>query len=279
MKRHFDLIFANPPYGTIGANITKNILDKVDFDEYINLLPIKDICRDADLVNHVIDAESIDNGDAFEDAAVTTAVSHVSKEKVNNFGADEFLVSKQTKKDSLLYKYIVANYLKKYADFAQHDDCSIDDLTKLHNGEYSPTDVGFLVSHRESANGHLPYSKSAPQYRWNVLHDLSPAELTTIWIPRTANNKTHAILILLPSPEKRDNLAEFCYSEDGFRFLSMQFKAMNSDFARYKNVFPKVDWSRRWTVEEILHEYGYSDPEIDAVMAELRSGKYKYLKD
>ncbi len=278
MKGHFDLIIANPPYGSVGVNITKSIIEKIDFDEYINLLPIKDICRDAYLVTHMIDAESIDNGNAFEDAAVTTAISSISKEKVNDFGPDEFLILKQTKKDSLLFKYIVANYLKKYDGFTQHDDCSIDDLTRLHNGKL-PTDVGFLISHRESANGHLPYSKSSPQYRWNVLHNLSPMELTTIWTPRTANNKTHGILILLPSQEERDNLAEFCYSEDGFRFLSMQFEAMNSDFARYKNVFPKVDWSRKWTVEEILREYGYSDSEIEAVMAELRSGKYKYLKD
>lgn len=61
--------------------------------------------------------------------------------------------------------------------------------------------------------------------------------------------------------------------QDGFRFLSMQFDAMSSDFAQYRNVFPKVDWTRSWTVQEILKEYNYTNEEIDLVMEELK--KYK----
>ena len=39
MNIKFDLIIANPPYGKPGANITKNIIDNVYFEEYVNLLP------------------------------------------------------------------------------------------------------------------------------------------------------------------------------------------------------------------------------------------------
>ena len=268
----FDIIIANPPYGSIGADITKEILDGIDFDEYINLLPIKDICRIADLVNHVISAESIDRGIAFEDAAVTTAISTLSKTKANDMSPDEFLVGKQTKDDSPLYKYVTENFLRKYDRFTQRTNCSLDDLKRKHLGE-GPTDVGILVSHRESSHGHLPYSKSSPQYRWNVLRDMPPEELVTIWSPRMQNNKTHGILILLPTKRERDNLADFLYSEDGFRFLSMQFDAMNSDFAQYWNVFPKVDWTHPWTVEEILREYDYTDSEIEEVMEGLKNYK------
>ena len=272
----FDVIIANPPYGSIGADITKEILDGIDFDEYINLLPIKDICRIADLVNHVISAESIDRGIAFEDAAVTTAISTLSKTKANDMSPDEFLVGKQTKDDSPLYKYVTENFLRKYDRFTQRTDCSLDDLKRKHLGE-GPTDVGILVSHRESSHGHLPYSKSSPQYRWNVLRDMPPEELVTIWSPRMQNNKTNGILILLPTKRERDNLADFLYSEDGFRFLSMQFDAMNSDFAQYWNVFPKVDWTHPWTVEEILREYDYTDSEIEEVMEGLKN--YKGMND
>lgn len=73
MNVKFDLIIANPPYGKIGANITKNIIDNIEFDEYVNLLPANDYNRNTtkDLYKYV-DLDSmtpVNNG--FADAAVT----------------------------------------------------------------------------------------------------------------------------------------------------------------------------------------------------------------
>ena len=273
MKK-FDLIIANPPYGNIGAKITAKIVNNVDFDEYVNLLPIKDICRDPELVTHVIDAVSIDRG-SFKDATVTTGLSSFSKKVVNKLSPLEFIYLKQTKRDSPLYKYIVANALRKYDRFQQCTDCSLADLSTDYLGQ-KPVDVGFLVSHRDSANGHIPYSKTSPQYRWNVLHNLPPEELVTIW-KTDRTGRTWGILILLSTKQERDNMANFIYSKDGFRFLSMQLVAMNSDFAQYKHVFPKVDWTKPQTVESILKDYNYTPDEIKEVMEDLK--KYRYLKD
>ena len=36
-----------------------------------------------------------------------------------------------------------------------------------------------------------------------------------------------------------------------------------------KSAFPKVDWTRSWTVEEILKDYGYTDLEIENIMNDL----------
>ena len=41
--------------------------------------------------------------------------------------------------------------------------------------------------------------------------------------------------------------------------------------------FPKVDWTRSWTVEEILKEYGYTNEEIKEVMEDLKN--FKGMKD
>ena len=38
-------------------------------------------------------------------------------------------------------------------------------------------------------------------------------------------------------------------------------------------VFPKVDWTRAWTVEEILADYGYTETEIAEVIADLENFK------
>ena len=273
--KHFDLVIANPPYGSIGAKITEKVINSIDFNEYVNLLPIKDICRDVSLIRHVINAESLKRG-IFKDAAVTTAISVISKDIVNDLSAAEFLFLKQTKSNSPLYKYIVANALKKYDCFKQRTNCSLADLNADHLGQ-KPVDVGFLISHRESAHGHLPYSKKSPQYRWNVLHNLPPEEVTTFWKAGVKDGKTWGILVLLPTKQERNNMANFIYSEDGFRFMSMQFDAMSSDFAQYWNVFPKVDWTKPQTVESILKDYNYTPDEIKEVMDGLKN--YKYMKD
>ena len=270
----FDLIIANPPYGIIGTKVTSLIVNKVDFKEYVNLLPINTICRDSELVTHVIDAVSIDRG-AFEDAIVTTGLSTLSKNVVNNLSPTELFYSKQTKRTSPLYKYIVANALRNYDRFKEIAHCTFADLNADHLGQ-KPVDVGFLISYRASAHGHMPYSKTSPQYRWNVLHNLPPEELITIW-KAGKDGRTWGDLILLPTKQERDNMAKFIFSKDGFRFLSMQLEAMNSDFALYKHIFPKVDWTRPQTVESILKEYNYTPDEIKEVIENLKN--YKYLKD
>lgn len=271
MKMKFDVIIANPPYGKIGAEISDKIISDMDFKEYVQLLPVKDICRSNELIKHVESAQVIKNG-AFEDASVTSALSVVRKERVCDFTPQEFLVRYQTDSNSPLYRYIVANFLKE-CRWMQRTNVNPADMSELYNG-VAPIDCGFLVSHRESSNGHLPYSKCSPQYRWNVAHDITPEDVCKIWKTSGKDRRTWGILLLLDSKEERDNLSRFCYSRDGFRFISMQFDAMRSDFAQYWNVFPKVDWKREWTVEEILRQYDYSDGEIEEVMKRLDDYKY-----
>ena len=269
-KYHFDLIIANPPYGKVGADITMQVVENIDCKEYVVLEPIKDICRRKDLVKHIIQTEALPIG-AFEDAVVTTALSKVSKTEVNNMSADEFLIKSQTNRNNLLYRYTVDNYLKEYDKFIQFSNCTVHVLKASYLGDL-PVNNGFLVSWRDAANGHLPYSKTSVQYRWNVLHNITPEEVCTIWKP-DKTLRTFAMMINLPTARERDNLANFLYSKDGFRFLSMQFDAMQADSVQYWNVFPKVDWTRSWTVQEILKEYNYTDEEITQVMEELK--KYK----
>ena len=73
---------------------------------------------------------------------------------------------------------------------------------------------------------------------------------------------------------EKTNFASFMYSKDGFRFLCKVFVALNVDSSISLNKFmPKVDWTRNWTVEEILRDYGYTEEEIAEVMADLDNFK------
>ena len=78
----FDLIIANPPYGKIGANITKTIINNIEYAEYVNLLPANDYNRNdtKDLYKYV-DLDSMTSlKDAFKDAVVTTHCARINKQ-------------------------------------------------------------------------------------------------------------------------------------------------------------------------------------------------------
>ena len=56
--------------------------------------------------------------------------------------------------------------------------------------------------------------------------------------------------------------------------MSKIFVALNIDSAIPLNKFmPKVDWTRSWTVEEILADYGYTELEIENIMQDLNNFK------
>ena len=70
--------------------------------------------------------------------------------------------------------------------------------------------------------------------------------------------------------QEQTNIVDFMYSNNGFRFMSKVFTAMNVDsYCSTARFLPKVDWTRSWTVEEILADYGYTPTEIDEVMSDL----------
>ena len=81
-----DLVISNPPYGKIGAEITKKIIDAVDFKEYINLEPGNDYFFSNNLYKY-IDPSSTPSicPKAFgSDAAITPALTKIQRAE-NNF--------------------------------------------------------------------------------------------------------------------------------------------------------------------------------------------------
>ena len=60
----------------------------------------------------------------------------------------------------------------------------------------------------------------------------------------------------------------------------MLVTSMNKDnfnVREHRFWFPKVDWSRAWTVEEMLKDYDYTEEEIKKVMEDLKN--YKGIED
>ena len=263
MNMKFDLVIANPPYGKAGANITKTIIDNIDYDEYINLLPANDYNRnDAKDLYKYVDLDSmVSLKGAFKDAAVTTHLARINKKPHRYISWEEFQIENYT--DDSLTKYFYGNYRRSHY--------AIDEgITWLIFAENNDVRKTLLLDHRCIPHKHLAYSKATDEYLWNVLESIDNSSLSATSKSTSTPGKINKYVVKFNTQAEKQNAVNFIYSADGFRFISKIFVALNTDSTLpLERFFPKVDWTRAWTVEEILADYGYSQKEIDEVMADL----------
>ena len=270
LKKHFDIIIANPPYGSIGAKITKAIIDKVDFNEYYNLMPANDYKRVYGLWNYISRQEAVNKG--FEDAAVTTHIADIRKDKVNKMSSDEYAISCYL--DPHLTKYFIENLKRVYKE--------IDEAVykpKLNTFKLDKNKC-FLIGKRWVADEHIPYTKDSVSYHVNVLEDYTAQDV----INRSAKSEQKLgnvgdfSLITFNTEEEKKNAVKFIYSKIGLKFTGKIFLSINADsYVSPQKWFPKVDWTKSWTAEEILRDYKYTDVEIEEVMEDLKN--YNGMKD
>ena len=135
-----------------------------------------------------------------------------------------------------------------------------------------------LIGHRDINHKHFAYSKNTYEYKWNY-----EKSIDIDYIEKTCKNnstvgKLNKYIITFNSSVEKNNFAAFMYSEKGFKFYCKLFTSMNIDStAPLSKVIPKVDWSKPWTVEEILADYNYTEEEIKEVMNDLVN--FKYMED
>ena len=256
---HFDLIIANPPYGSIGTAITQSVLDQLDFDEFINLLPATNYrLSKTDLQKHVDPAELVTVLHAFEDAAILPTVGHVHKEEINELTPMGFRIETQT--DPTTKKYFWEN-LRRSATcedmletprFAKDADQSFGKTIFLPMRTASGAHSG-LASLSRGTKG-LPYRIAMGL----TMHQSEVGK----------DNPQLGTYVRFATEEEKKNCGEFLFGA-GFKFVLWLLNSMRVDAAakaEHEFWFPKVDWKRKWTPEEILREYGYSESEIEEIV-------------
>jgi group I intron endonuclease len=261
----FDLIIANPPYGKPGANITKTIIDTIDFEEYINLLPANDYIRNdsKDLFKYVdLDSmKAINKG--FSDAAVTTHMARITKKPHRYISWEEFQIENYI--DPSLTKYFYENRSREHYAIDVMPNAG-QTLSKAGTWDVATT---FIIGYRDMNHGHLPYTKSCTTYKWNVEESIDMQYL--IDNCNTRDNRFMISQCIFNTAAEKQNFVNFVYTN--FKFISKVFTALNCDGTVKPIAFPRVDWTRAWTVEEILADYGYSQKEIADVMSDLPNFK------
>ena len=264
-NKDFDIIISNPPYGKVGVEVTKRINDEINYKEFVNILPANDYIKRGKkykLWQYVENVKQMVPVRSFEDAAVTTHIAKIQKQPNLFISADEFEIENFI--DPQMTKFFYENKDRKHYAIDVVRASGYYETDSLINNWSSEKSV--TVAYRDICHGHMPYSKEAVSYRFNN-KDLSIDEFIKVTCTKDVNIKYSDITF--KTEAEKDNFVKFMYSEDGFRFYSKLWTSMNIDGGVRSIAFPKVDWTKEWTVEEILKDYGYTDKEIKEVMDDL----------
>ena len=270
----FDIIIANPPYGRIGNEITQGIVDNLEWEVYVNLMPANDYRRfnKGSKLYQFVDIRSMTPViDGFSDAAVTTHIALINKERSVYLSEAEFEIENYT--DKSLKKYFYENRKREHRPI---DSTNLSGATDTQFKNFN-IDTTVVFGSRDVNHGHLPYSKDCDTYKYNVLRSISNEELFN-------NRKAmrngvydgwlHIAGIIFESKVEKDNCVAFMYSDLGFKFLSKLFVSVCIDGTiNLGKVFPKVSWTKQQTVQSILKDYGYTSTEIQEVIDDLKNFK------
>lgn len=259
----FNLIIANPPYGKIGAQITETITKSAEFDEFINLLPIKDMpsagleaCSHIDMPETIVCAPH-----SFSDADILTHILRITKTPNKIYSTFEELCADSYFIDKPMVKFMRANVLAKHY--------AIDDI-KMWTSTVDVT-RSFIYQLLRTQSQHtcgmdqLDSATVANAYNFddNVVTEKTSVYKNTICtVAGNSNYKT----FIFNTPEEKHNFVAFYKTNRNFinRMIANQFITIRNDAA----CFPKVDWTRDdWTIEKILKTVaGYTDEEVQAVL-------------
>ena len=263
-KEHYDIIISNPPYGKIGNEITQCIVDNIDFGCFVNLLPANDYRRfhKENALWQYVDINSMRTVQGgFADAAVTTMMCKISKNRAYYISEEEFEIQNYSGFHKYFYEnrrrlnYAIDNFIYK-PTFNQFEGLTVE--------------RSIYIGKRDIAHGHMPYSEDSIATKYNKNKITKDEVIEQSAKSEQALGKVGDFYLMVFNTEKeKSNFSEFMYSERGFDFVSKLFTAVNADSAFALNkVFPKVDWTKSWTPEQILKEYGYTEDEIKETLGE-----------
>lgn len=229
----FDIIIANPPYD-IGNKITRNIVENISFDKYINLMPLS--CYKGGKLYRNVDNLEVVDPKLFEDAAITNnlCIAVVDKEE-REVEWEEFEISSFDPKFEAYYRENLFRN-KPYAILPNMSD--VYDLNENIFGFNPETD--FMMTSRTNNSG-VPKGDSHDR-RWNIYKEYEYAL---------------AYMIRFNSNIEKDNLVSWWYRRNLSQMI-ITGTHKSGGGRPYINI-PNIDWSRtdvEYTDEYVLEQMG-----------------------
>jgi hypothetical protein len=180
----------------------------------------------------------------------------------------------------MIENYIDDSLTKYFYENKKRSHSAIDNATYKPKLATFSTDFDLsrclFIGKRYVSDKHLPYTKNCAGYKVNIERNVSHADLIAMSAKseQANGNVGDFSLVQFDSVLEQNNITDFLYSKEGFKFFAKVLTAMNADsYCQVNKFIPKVDWTRSWTVEEILKDYGYTQKEIDEVIADLDNFK------
>lgn len=272
-NKKFDIILSNPPYGKIGVEVTWRIISEIEFEDFVNLLPANDYFKRENskkykLWQYVKNVKRmIPLKHEFEDAAVTTHMCKIQKSPNLFISAEEFEIESYA--DSQLNRFFYETRSRE-GTFTTIYKPRLKDKDEYNNKNC------FYIGKRYASGGCL-YKKDSFDYKWDVEKSVDMDELL-----KSGAKSEQALgrigdfyFVKFNTSKECENFTKFAYLyEEGYKFISKVITAANKNSSLDPiKILPKVDWTKEWTVEEILKDYGYTDNEIQEVMNDLKNFK------
>ena len=252
MCKKFDYIIANPPYA-MGNELTKTVVENVEFGKYINLMPASKY-KGKELYRYVESIDKVD--DNFDDACIGDSLTvAVMSKTADTFSSFEEL--EMCKFEERFKKFYELNLSRK-SPFNIGPYCS-----KPTKQNYSQ-DTDFFVYLRAAANG---VDMSGGTYNWN--NRLKSEQELMPYILRTYEDRGQMVcgqFIFFSTEEEKKNFTDFWYRNGISGLMHKLIKGMHKSSGTIDTAIPRVDWSHPWTDEEILKEYGYTEEEIKEIL-------------
>ena len=221
MEKHIDIILSNPPY-KMGNEITRAIVDNVDFDVFINLMPCrcykaKNLFKDVNYIEPA--AEGFD--DAVVGASLTIAILEKDAARYSNFNELE-----NDKRDSQFQEYYMLNMScpKKYPNQLR---------PKVTDGDTLNNDITFVVGKRVCKDG-VHRTQNTYDYKFNILKTINHTALPIdgdafgIWIMQFVTKS------------EKDNFMRFWYKNP---LMNNLIKGLNKTGGSPDTAIPRINWS------------------------------------
>ena len=226
-NKKIDLIIANPPYKQ-GNKITNTIIANVDFDEYINLMPVK-YYNGNDLYKHVEELKLVDPK-LFKDASIT---KNLCVCKLTNCEADN-------NKDKDFSDFVLISYDKDYIDFYKKNNVVKNTFSYIpvhatKSNETAPNVLtSFMLTMRTILDGTHRLDGIAADIDWNIKNK-------TDNIPWDKHVKAASCaFICFDTAKAKCNFNIFWYKNE---LMNNLIKGLNGASGKVTPAIPNIDWS------------------------------------
>ena len=241
MGKHIDIILSNPPY-KMGNEITRAIVDNVDFDVFINLMPCS-YYKAKNLFKDVKYIESAD--DDFTDAHIggTLTIAVMEKEALEYNSFEELM---NYRRDAQLQEYYKLNASVKNGAVAQFVWCKESGKTEeeiLNNLSQLNIEKDFCITLRTAVDGvHELGGKGAFDIDWNVYKNKNFRDIHYSWDTSANLYRTSTVYLHLNSSVEKQNLCRFWYTgKSGLMHKLIKGLQASTSIAL---AIPRINWSK-----------------------------------